>query len=97
MKTETCAERIGLAHACKVTGLKPRTLQAMALRGEVPGAAKLGRLWSFDVERLRAWLQDKERAISIGAARYGMVASPLQDASIAARYKHLTARKPSAA
>lgn len=41
MKTETCAERIGLAHACKVTGLKPRTLQAMALRGEVPGAASV--------------------------------------------------------
>jgi hypothetical protein len=33
----------------------------MALRGEIPKAAKLGRRWTFDIKALRAWIASKER------------------------------------
>lgn len=38
-----------------ITGLSARCLQALALKGVIPGATKLGGQWTFDEERLRAW------------------------------------------
>lgn len=34
----------------------PRTLQKMAIRGEVP-AKKVGSLWRFSRQRLQEWMQ----------------------------------------
>jgi hypothetical protein len=36
-------------------------VQALALRGELPGAAKIGRGWTFDLIKLRRLVQNKER------------------------------------
>jgi nitrogen PTS system EIIA component len=34
----------------------PRTLQKMAIRGEIP-ARKVGSLWRFSLQRLQEWMQ----------------------------------------
>jgi excisionase family DNA binding protein len=38
----------------------PRTLQKMAIRGEIP-AKKVGSLWRFSRQRLQAWMQGSEQ------------------------------------
>jgi helix-turn-helix protein len=55
-------ERGITADAAAILGLKPRKLQAMAQRGEIPGAAKLGRLWTFDLAKLRRFVDQQEKA-----------------------------------
>lgn len=45
-------ERVKLALAAKLTGASERTLQAFAAQGKIPGAAKLGKCWTFNIEKL---------------------------------------------
>jgi hypothetical protein len=52
-------ERGGIDDAVAILGLKKRTVEAMALRGELPGAAKLANRWTFDLERLRTYVSDE--------------------------------------
>jgi hypothetical protein len=40
---------------------EPRTIRDMAARGEIPGAAKLRGVWSFDIILLDAFVAEKER------------------------------------
>ncbi|WP_394031729.1 helix-turn-helix domain-containing protein [Xanthobacter autotrophicus] len=54
-------ERIRVAKAASILGIKSRTVQSMAMRGELPGAAKIGGLWTFDEAALRAWIREKEQ------------------------------------
>lgn len=44
-----------------ITGLPERTLQSLSARGEIWGAAKLGRRWTFDRQGLRAWVKQQEQ------------------------------------
>jgi hypothetical protein len=52
---------------CKMDGAvsrlaeEPRTIRDMAARGEIPGAAKIRGVWSFDIALLDAFVADKER------------------------------------
>src|SRR5262249_4922752 len=55
-------ERGTASQAAAITGLKQRKLQAMAQRGEIPGAAKLRRQWTFDLAKLRRFVEQQERA-----------------------------------
>jgi ribosomal protein S14 len=57
------AERIVVEDAMLILGLSRRTIQEMAQRGEIPGAAKFGgrRRWTFDVAQLRAMIADREQ------------------------------------
>jgi hypothetical protein len=57
------AERIVIEDAMAILGLSGRMIQELAQRGEIPGAAKFGRRWTFDVVKLRAMIADKEREI----------------------------------
>ncbi len=70
-KVERCRSDFALL----ITGLKHRQLQAMSARGEIPGAAKLGRTWTYDVRKLRTWVREREtatcQAISIGVGISG--------------------------
>lgn len=80
-------ERILLPEAERITGLCARTLQQLSCRGEIWGAAKLGRRWTYDRMRLRAWIAAKEstiasRATSTSAAACFTAASRSKDASI---------------
>lgn len=54
--------RCRIAEACYWTGLPARTVQNLAASGKIPGAAKLGGLWTFDRARLRGWIRERERA-----------------------------------
>jgi excisionase family DNA binding protein len=47
--------------AAAILGIPRRTVQALAARGELPGAAKIGRLWTFDIEKLRRLVRQRER------------------------------------
>lgn len=80
-------ERIQSAEAAAILGVQIRTVQALALRGELPDAARIGGIWTFGEAALRNWI--KERTIcpqdrrhqntrTGGAAPYGR-GSPLQD------------------
>jgi hypothetical protein len=54
-------ERIKMAAACAITGKAARALRDLATAGKIPGAAKIGGEWTFDVARLRAWICDLEQ------------------------------------
>jgi excisionase family DNA binding protein len=54
-------ERVKIERAGQILGLPPRTVQKMAQRGELPGAAKLGRRWTFNEDKLRSYVRHKER------------------------------------
>src|SRR5690349_999431 len=55
------AERVTIDRASEILGTSPRTIQKMAQRGEITGAAKIGRLWTFNEDRLRSFVRQKER------------------------------------
>jgi hypothetical protein len=50
-----------VAEAAAILGLKPRKLQAMSQRGEIPGAAKIGRQWTYDLVKLHRYVEQKEK------------------------------------
>lgn len=54
-------ERVKMARAVEISGENERTLQAAAARGDIPGAAKPFKCWTFDEAELRKWLKAKER------------------------------------
>src|SRR6476661_5185285 len=55
-------ERISVTDAVLMVGVPKRTLQALALQGKIPKAAKIGRRWTFDVTALRGWIREREIA-----------------------------------
>ncbi|MEH2569623.1 hypothetical protein [Bradyrhizobium sp. AZCC 2289] len=61
-------ERIKVKDVARISGETERTIQAAAARGEIPGAAKLFKAWTFDEVKLRKWIAAKER--EAGAARF---------------------------
>jgi len=54
-------ERIRIHDVVLKTGLSKRTIQKMAQRGRIPGAAKLGTVWTFNRKKLASWIADAER------------------------------------
>jgi hypothetical protein len=52
-------ERGGINDAVAILGLKKRTVEAMALRGELPSVAKMAHRWTFDLDLLRTHVQDE--------------------------------------
>lgn len=54
-------ERIKMPRAVQITGESARTLQAAAARGDIPGALKPIKCWTFDEAKLRGWLKAKEK------------------------------------
>jgi excisionase family DNA binding protein len=53
------AERITTERASEILGVHKRTVQKMA--PEIPGAARFGRLWTFNEDKLRSYVRHKER------------------------------------
>ena len=57
-------ERGDITDAMAILGIrKARTIEAMAARGELPGAAKIGRRWTFNLAALRAYVEEQERRV----------------------------------
>lgn len=61
--TSRAPERIRAHHAATILGVELRTVQALAARGELPGAAKIGGLWTFDESALRLWIMEKSACL----------------------------------
>ncbi|MFY9955709.1 hypothetical protein [Bradyrhizobium sp.] len=54
-------ERVTIELAVTIIGLPARTVQGMSQRGEIPGAAKFGRRWTYNEDKLYAYVRNKER------------------------------------
>lgn len=52
-------ERIRVVKAASILGINSRTVQSLAMRGELPGAAKIGGLWTFSESALRKWIEER--------------------------------------
>ncbi|MFH1553543.1 MAG: helix-turn-helix domain-containing protein, partial [Pseudomonadota bacterium] len=52
-------ERIRAHMAASILGIETRTVQALAARGELPGAAKIGGVWTFDEAAIRNWIKER--------------------------------------
>jgi hypothetical protein len=84
--------RVRARAAAHATGLSLRAIQAMAARGQVPGAGKFGRVWTFDARKLEVWIAAREETACpeartfIGVAASGGRASRLPGATCDAAY-----------
>jgi hypothetical protein len=92
------AERVMIDEARMITGLPERTLQSLSARGQIWGAAKLGKRWTYDRLRLRAWVKAQEsattsRTASINGGSTGMLASLSAGANIENRLRQAIAAK----
>jgi phage terminase Nu1 subunit (DNA packaging protein) len=61
-------KRIKTKDAADMLGVTPRTVQALAGKGELPGAARIGGLWTFDPKKLAKFIAEKEAEIAARAA-----------------------------
>ena len=53
--------RIQSRAAATILGVSQRTVQSMATAGELPGAARIGGTWTFNSEKLTAFVKQRER------------------------------------
>ena len=67
------AERVPIERASSILGVPPRTVQALAARGEIPAAAKIGRRWTFDLAALRGYVKFRESQSCRSAEPRGIV------------------------
>lgn len=89
MSAERMPERIRADAVAAILGIEVRTVQALAARGELPGAMKIGRLWTFDESALRLWIRERttcpndrrHQSTHIGAAKRFGRDLPLQVAN----------------
>jgi hypothetical protein len=54
------SERIHIEDVAAILGIPARSVQAMASRGKIPSAAKLGRRWTFNECAVRSLLKEEE-------------------------------------
>jgi predicted site-specific integrase-resolvase len=47
--------------AARIIGVSARTMQDMAQNGELPGAVKVRRRWTFDLQKLRDKMREDKR------------------------------------
>jgi excisionase family DNA binding protein len=76
--------RIQTAAAATMLGVSKRTVHALAARGELPGAARIGKLRTFSADKLAQFIADREaectkNAISTRKRGYGGWAPPLSE------------------
>lgn len=53
-------ERVTIGEAAAILGVSIRTVQRLATDRQLPTAAKIGRLWTFNEAAIRAWLVEQE-------------------------------------
>ena len=53
-------ERVTLVETAAILGVPIRTVQRLANNRQLPTAAKIGRLWTFNEAAIRAWLVEQE-------------------------------------
>jgi Helix-turn-helix domain len=88
--------RVRPTMVAQMTSLSVRKVQEMAAAGQIPGAAKIGGVWTFDPDKVLAWTEHKKRLTCrasretyTDAATSGGAASRLPAPSIDAAYSRL--------
>lgn len=56
-------QRIRSAEVAQLLGVGVRCVQKMAARGELPSAAQIGKLWTFDKAKIEQFLADAEAEV----------------------------------
>jgi excisionase family DNA binding protein len=59
--------RIQTAAAATMLGVSKRTVHGLAARGELPGAARIGKVWTFNVDKLAQFIAEREAECSKNA------------------------------
>ncbi|HXT81402.1 MAG TPA: helix-turn-helix domain-containing protein [Acetobacteraceae bacterium] len=89
--------RIRVSDVARLTSIGRRAVQDMAAAGKIPGAAKLGGLWTFDPDKLSRWITQRERqacrSISTYAAPSIGAGSKSPDANTDQAYERLMRAK----
>jgi predicted DNA-binding transcriptional regulator AlpA len=93
-------ERIKTAEVALILGLSVRKVQTMAARSELPGAARIGKQWTFNEAKIREFIVDKERETERKAANIREALShrstphdaPLSQRAVEKRYDETMAR-----
>jgi hypothetical protein len=87
--------RIQSAAAARILGVSQRSVQSLAIRGEIPGAARIGGVWTFDSGKLAAFITQRERdAANVAEVGYIRPAVRLPTRSqTSAAYERLMAQR----
>ena len=84
------SERVRTKEASSILGVSHHVIIKMAAQGKLPGAAKIGGTWTFDREKLRRFIREKEyecqRKISISEMVSGGSLLPYAAGSIDTAY-----------
>jgi len=93
------SDRVRIDFVCEVTGMQRRHAQQMAQRGDIPSAARYGRLWTFHGPTIKQWAKKQEERswqtkTSIDVARPGGLASKLTGKTYAEAYERLLSVRP---
>ena len=90
--------RIQSGAAARILGVSQRSVQELALRGELPGAARIGGIWTFDADKLAAFVAQRERDAERPDARKRVKPARQQtQTQVDAAYQALMAGRRSAA
>ena len=68
--------RIQSSDAAMMLGVSRRTTQEMAARGELPGAAKIGDVWTFDPDALASFVRERECDAKVDRSRVAPALAP---------------------
>ncbi|MGE3292321.1 MAG: helix-turn-helix transcriptional regulator [Geminicoccaceae bacterium] len=60
--------RIRAREVARLTGLSLRMVQRRAAAGDIPGAAQLCGIWTFDAAAVRAWISAAEATVAARSA-----------------------------
>ena len=71
--------RVRAAVIAETTSLSVRKVQELAAQGRMPGAGKLGGVWTFDPEKVRAWILRAEEMAAARAKRSLPTPAPAHD------------------
>ncbi len=84
-------ERIRAKDVASMLGIGVRCVQQMAARGNLPSAARIGKVWTFDPSRIRAYVADAEARcqsrISINEMEFGGFERPSTELKSARAYE----------
>ena len=69
--------------AAEMLGITARGVQAMAARGDLPGAAKIGKVWTFDRDKLDRYVAAKEMECASGTYTKGKASGGCEPKSAA--------------
>jgi len=93
-------ERVRSSYVAAKIGFTARAIQKMAARGEIPSAARFGRVWTFDPARIGQWIRQREAeacrasAISIDAGASYTAESLSEDMRYERVYEQTIGRRP---